>query len=380
MTLLPTLFVVACGMAMIWMYFRLQTSDSVVSILLNGLSGLVMPAAHVGRPTPAATMNEDLRYVGTTPPPHTANKHGEIEYLDGDIPVTHWYEDAGGSIYHFVTAGDPANEVLLIVPGLPESWWAFHHQIADLSSDYYVIAIDMKGYGQSDKRLTLDYTNQTMAQEVSELLDKLGIATFNMMGHDRGAVLTDNMTNVDALRGRILRYIRMQQSFNEPHGKPEPPHFLLKTKFGEALFQCRNFVSIIYQGWFPSNLSPSTLKRLDYEFRFKGTAPALRKYFETTNFAIELEDRHRRLFKSMTMPMLILQSWYDKGQHPEEYDRSADFVSDARVQFIHANHFFHLEDPAATNHAIRKFFAETEPAATQVPVYPVTEAKRAAHG
>jgi len=28
------------------------------------------------------------------------------------------------------------------------------------------------------------------------------------------------------------------------------------------------------------------------------------------------------------------------------------------VQFIHANHFFHLENPVATNHAFRRFLAE----------------------
>ena len=298
----------------------------------------------------------DLRYGGTTPPPHTSSRHGEIEYLDGDIPATHWFEEVMGGIYHFVTAGDPANEAMLIVPGLPESWWAFHHQIADFSQDYYVIAIDMKGFGQSDKRLQLDYTNPTMAREVAALMDRLGIEKFNMMGHDRGAVLSDHLTHVPALKGRILRYVRMQQSFNEPHGEPKPPHFLMKTKYGEALFKSRNFVSVIYRGWFPSSLSVSTIRRLDSEFTFKGTGEAVREYFKSTDFEIELADRHNFLFKSMTMPMLILQAWYDKGQHPAEYDCSADFVSDARVHFIHANHFLHLENPRGDQPGDTKIF------------------------
>ena len=249
--------------------------------------------------------------------------------------------------------------MILIVPGLPESWWAFHHQIADLSEDHYVIAIDMKGFGQSDKRLDLDYSNPTMAEEVASLMDTLGIERFNIMGHDRGAVLTDHLTHVPALKGRILRYVRMQQSFNEPHGKPKPKHWLLKTGFGEALLRSRNFVNIIYRGWFPSSLSESDMRRLNYEFRFEGTAKAIRKYFETTNFDMELADRHAFLFQSMTMPMLILQARYDKGQHPEEYEQSPDFVHDGRVQFIHADHFLHLENPLATNRAIRQFFQET---------------------
>ncbi len=367
MSTLLMIFIVLAVMAIAWIHYRQPVSDSPISILINGISGFIFPKVHTGRPTPAPRLTDDMRYEGAAPPPHTANMHGEIEYLDGDIPATHWYEDADGSIYHFVTAGDPSNEAILIVPGLPESWWAFHHQIAEFSSDHYVIAIDMKGFGQSDKRLDLDYTNPAMAREVATLMDKLGIEKFNLMGHDRGAVLTDHMTNVPSLKGRILRYIRMQQSFNEPHGEPVPPHHIMKTKFGECLFKSHNFISFIYKAWFPSSLSDSTIRRLDYEFRFKGTGEAIRKYFETTNFDIELADRHKFLFKSMTMPMLIMQGRYDKGQHPEEYEKSHEFVTDARVEFIHANHFFHLENPSATNKAMRRFFAETASASKAKP-------------
>jgi pimeloyl-ACP methyl ester carboxylesterase len=361
MTSFLIMFSVLVGvLGLLWIRYRMPVSDKPISILLNGLSGFFFSREHYGKPTPAPEFTDDMRYKGTTPPPNTSNRHGEIEYLKGDIPVIHWFEEARGSIFHFVTAGDPANEAVVIVPGLPESWWAFHHQIADLSSDYYVIAMDSKGYGQSDKRLHLDYTNPGMAADVAALMDKLGIDKFNMMGHDRGTVVTDHMTNVPALKGRILRYVRMQQSFNEPHGEPVPPHHIMKTKFGESLFRSTNFVSFIYRAWFPSNLSESTISRLEYEFSFRGTAAAMRKYFATTNFDIELKDRQDYLFKSMTMPMLILQAMYDKGQHPAEYDRSPDFVTNARVQFIHANHFLHLENPVDTNRAIRKFFAEQQ--------------------
>ncbi len=343
---------------MMWMLLRLHISASPISIVINGLSGLLITSEHGGKPTPALELTTEMRYKGTSPPPDTSNVHGEIEYLNGDTPVIHWYEEANGCTYHFVTAGDPSKEVILIVPGLPESWWAFHNQIEDLSTDYYVIAVDPKGYGQSDKRLHLDYTNQAMAEDLAVLMEKLKIEEFNMMGHDRGTVLADNLTHVPSMKGRILRYVRMQQSFNEPHGKPVPPHFLMATIVGEAFFKSRNFVSIIYNGWFPANVSESTIRRLKHEFSFRGTAAAMRKYFKTTSFDIELADRHNFLFESMTMPMLLLQAMYDDGQHCEEYDRSPDHVANARVQFICASHFFHIEAPVATNRAIRRFLSE----------------------
>jgi len=359
MTTFQILLAIGLSMFAMWMFLRLEVSASPLSLLINGLSGFFLTNEHGGKPTPQCNLTDDVRYKGCTAPPNTSNVHGEIEYLHGDVPVIHWYEEVNDSIYHFVTAGDPTKEAIIILPGLPETWWAFHNQIVDLSVDYYVIAIDPKGYGQSDKRLHLDFTNQAMAKDIAALVDKLGIEKFNMMGHDRGTVLTDHVTSVPSLRGRIIRYVRMQQSFNEPHGKPVPPHFLFKSRFGTAMFKSRNMVNIVYTSWFPSHLSYATIQRLAHEFSFKGTAAAVSKYFATTTFDIELEDRHNYLFKSMTMPMLILQGKYDKGQHPKEYARSPDFVKDARVSFIEASHFLHLENPRATNRAIRKFFAET---------------------
>ena len=323
--------------------------------LLNCIYGLLRPDWHTGRPTPAPRLAAQMRYPPTDPPPNTANLHGEIEVLTDGTEATHWYAAAAGVTWHFVTAGNPDRETVLILHGLPESWWAFHHQISELSKDRYVVALDCKGYGQSDKRLDLDYRAATMAVETAALLDELGIDRFHIVAHDRGTVIADHMTSVPSLEGRILRYVRMQQSFNEPHGEPRPPHALFATKLGEANFKSRRIIPIIYEQVMAAGLTPSTLKRLDYEFKFKGVAEAVRCYFKVNNFDIEHRDRHESLFAHMTMPVLILQGRWDPGQHPEEYARSSEFAADLRVEFVEANHFTHIENPVACNRAIRRF-------------------------
>ncbi|MEM7280650.1 MAG: alpha/beta hydrolase [Pseudomonadota bacterium] len=323
--------------------------------LINAIDGLLRPDVHTGRPTVCAKITDDPRYPETTPPPNTSNKHGEIEILDDGTPVTHWFAEAAGVTWHFVTAGNSNNQPVLMLHGLPESWWAFHHQISNLSKDYYVIALDCKGYGQSDKRLDLDYTAATMARETGALLDKLGVGTFFLIAHDRGAVIADHMTSVESLKGRIQAYVRMQQSFNEPHGEPRPPHDLFATKLGEGNFKHKHVIWNIYEKVMSAGLNHSTLLRLNYEFKFKGVAEAVRRYFQANNFDLEYKDRHDFLFGHMTMPILILQGRYDHGQHPEEYAKSADFAPDLRVEFVEANHFSHIENPTAVNAAIRRF-------------------------
>ncbi len=115
--------------------------------LLNCIYGLLRPDYHTGRPTPAPRLAAEMRYPPTDPPPDTANLHGEIEVLADGTEATHWYAVAAGITWHFVTAGNPDHETVLMLHGLPESWWAFHHQISDLSKDHYVVALDCKGYG-----------------------------------------------------------------------------------------------------------------------------------------------------------------------------------------------------------------------------------------
>ena len=329
-------------------------------MLAKALWGLIRPSTHTGTPTPNPRMTDNMRYPAVPPPPDTANLHGEIEVLDDGTEVTHWYAESSGVTWHFVTAGDPSNHPMLVLHGLPESWWSWHNQISEFAKDHYVIAMDNKGYGQSDKRLDLDYTNATMAKEMAALLDQLGVDTFTVLAHDRGVVIADHMCAVPELKGRMVRYIRMQQSFNEPHGEPAPPHAMFATKIGIGNFLTKDTIDMIYTRIMPSHLSASTLKRLDYEFKFKGVAPAVSKYFETTNFDIELKERHGGLFEEMTMPMLILQGRHDRGQHPEEYENSPAFVTDAEVHFVDASHFCHIENPTAVNSAIRAWLDKTE--------------------
>ena len=307
-----------------------------------------------------ATITSDMRYPRPARLPLGAeNAHGEIEML-GDVEATHWYAEADGITWHFVTTGDPSREPFLFVHGFPESWFTFHNQMRDLSDQFYCIGVDVIGNGQSDKQVDLDYRYASIAAALAKLLDAIGIERLNLGGHDRGAVISDHLLNVDGMEQRVLRYVRMQQSANEPHGDPKPPHQLFASPLFPLLMKWTGFPRIAYaaSAYRVEGITPEVLARLDHECKYNGVAEACPRQFDHTSLEQELEDRHKFLFAKMTMPVLFLQGRHDPGQHPEEYERTPEFVSNGRVQFMDGNHFFQLGAADQATAAMRAFLTE----------------------
>ncbi len=306
---------------------------------------------------PDAPLTRHMRYPKPgTLPLGAENAHGEVEMLE-NVEATHWYAEAAGITWHFVTVGDPDNEPLVLVHGFPESWFTFHNQMRDLSDRFYCIGVDVIGNGQSDKRLDLDYRYSAIASALGKLLDVLGVERFNLGGHDRGSVICDHLLNTEGMEQRVLRYIRMQQSANEPHGDPQPPHKLFASDWFPFLMSWTGFPRLAYaaSAYRVEDIDADVLARLGHECKYAGVAEASPRQFDNTSMEQELRDRHDVLFSKMTMPVLFLQGRRDPGQHPEEYENTPNFVANGRVEFIDGNHFFQLCDPEATTAAMRTF-------------------------
>ena len=319
---------------------------------------------HCGSPAENPDLASQALFEGSTPPPCSTNVHGEIEVLPGGIKATHWFVAADGVTWHLVTAGDPANEPIVFLHGLPETWYGFHHQMSGLSDSYFTISIDQMGYGQSDKELSLDYSNPAMAEKLAALIDTLGLEAFYAVGHDRGAVTFDYLMAEDGMPARIKKYVRMQQSGNRPHGEPRPPHELFASPMGTEVFARDGQLRMLYttrSGYSTINLPPDEVDRFAYEFLHQGAAEAITKYFQSTNFDKELEDRvaDGGLFDQMTMPVMFVQGALDPGQHIEEYQYLDEDVVDSTLVVVEdASHFLHVEKPEKITQIIRDFLAE----------------------
>jgi len=294
--------------------------------------------------------------------PTPINQPGDTEKITDTCSITHHFEEVLGVRYHYVTAGNKQNPVVVMIHGFPESWYCFHRQIAALSEKHYVIALDLKPYGQTAKDLDGDHSFAHIAEEIKTLLDKIGIKRFHLISHDRGTIAADNLLTKTGIQARVISYIRMQQSFNEPHGKPEPPHKLMGSFWGTLAFRIRFSMWWVYTKSAYTNISipKEKVSRIEKEFKFKQTALAVPLSFKTTSFDKELKARQDSVFECMTMPTLILQGRFDPGQHPKEYENSATIIPNCQVKFIEAGHFFHVEAPEVTSNIFLEFIGEND--------------------
>lgn len=79
---------------------------------------------------------------------------------------------------------------VLMLHGYPQTHAMWHKLAPKLAKHYTVVCPDLRGYGDSSKPKGLpdhsNYSKRVMAQDMVEVMDKLGHASFHLVGHDRG--------------------------------------------------------------------------------------------------------------------------------------------------------------------------------------------------
>jgi hypothetical protein len=177
--------------------------------------------------------------------PRTEDKDQDTEVIDG-ITFTHHFTKAPGDyeqvLWHYVGAGE--GEIILFLHGIPDSWYQWHRQMVALAKTHRCIAVDLKGYGQSEKSAG-DYRQEGVADQLYTMLQLIGVKEFNIVTHDRGTVLADFI--VANHPESVLRYGRGEQHlyhFN-PFLAPQE-HFFRDSPWTGLMEDPKHFVAFVY--------------------------------------------------------------------------------------------------------------------------------------
>lgn len=102
-------------------------------------------------------------------------------------PWTHRTVPANGIALHVAEAG--TGPLILLLHGFPQFWWAWRHQLVALAdAGFRAVAVDLRGYGASDKP-PRGYDTATLAADITALISALGERDAVLVGNDLGGAL-----------------------------------------------------------------------------------------------------------------------------------------------------------------------------------------------
>jgi pimeloyl-ACP methyl ester carboxylesterase len=103
------------------------------------------------------------------------------------------YRKINGHNLFLVDEGDPGQETILLIHGFPTSSWDWQPVWATLGKRYRLVAMDMLGFGFSDKPAEHQYSIHEQADLVEELVRVLGLERFHVLAHDYGDTVAQEL-------------------------------------------------------------------------------------------------------------------------------------------------------------------------------------------
>ncbi len=114
-----------------------------------------------------------------------------------DAPVKLFYEEAG--------KGSP----VLLIHGFGTSSFTWRHIAPELALNHKVIAVDLKGFGQSDKPFDTRYSVSDQAELLAQFIEDHDLHDLTVVGHSfgGGVALRLALDHEQRLEGRIKRLV-----------------------------------------------------------------------------------------------------------------------------------------------------------------------------
>ena len=267
------------------------------------------------------------------------------------MEITTKSSTVNGIKWHWAEAGD--GDPVILLHGIPESWKCWKHQIPKLATQFKVYAIDLKGYGLSDKKEG-DYSMNNVASEILDLLDHLKISSFRLAGHDWGVAISDNI--IDQAPERVERYIRCCLSLHA-YDPRNSLHHQWNSENPDLAARLMNKPEAYVRVWFESSCKPDLIpdekeiKEIVDDFSHQGTGDAVPRYFRDIpkNKPVDLS--------KFTMPILYIHGEHDPRQPIEYCEGMEDHLPGLQaILVLDSGHFITRERPKQTTDAMMWFF------------------------
>jgi pimeloyl-ACP methyl ester carboxylesterase len=278
----------------------------------------------------------------------------------------HEYIISNGLRLHYVTQGE--GPLMLMLHGFPEFWYSWRHQIPEFAKDYKVVALDLRGYNDSDKpKAQSAYTMSEFIQDIEGVIKGLGYDECILVGHDWGGAIAWSFAyaHPDMVERLIVLNIPHPAKFAEGFRTPQQ---LLKSSYmflfqlpvlPEMLLQAGDYQAIenAFKGMavHKSAFTPEDLEAYKDAAAKRGAMTAALNYYRN---AIQHFSLFNKNWGVLNVPTLTIWGEKDTALGRELTYGTAAYVNSFQIRYIpDASHWVQQEKPELVNEYMREFLS-----------------------
>jgi pimeloyl-ACP methyl ester carboxylesterase len=285
---------------------------------------------------------------------------------------SHNFIDTNGIKLHYVSHG--SGKLMLMLHGFPEFWYSWRHQIEEFSRDYKAVALDLRGYNESDKPQGVEaYRMSELVEDVKGVIQGLGYEDCILVAHDWGGAIAWNFayTYPELVEKLIVLNIPHPAKFAEGLKTPEQlskswyilafqipwlPEFLLQLNDYQAIENA--FLGMAVD---KTAFSQEDLDAYKDAAAKRGALTAAINYYRAIFQSLLQSDRQQ--WGTLNIPTLTIWGENDTALGKELTYGTGTYVRDWQIKYIpNCSHWVQQEQPALVNTYIRQFLAETSEA------------------
>ncbi len=276
--------------------------------------------------------------------------------------IDHQYIISNNVQLHYVTQGE--GPLMLMLHGFPEFWYSWRHQIPEFAQDHKVVALDLRGYNESDKPQDVSaYRMPELLKDVQGVIQGLGYDDCILVGHDWGGaiawcfayahpkmvqkLIVINLPHPakfsEALRGNLRQILRSWYIA-----------FFQLPLLPELMFQINDYDAIASafseRATNKNAFTPEDLEAYKNAAAKRGALTAMVNYYRSNS------DTFNQKWEILDIPTLLLWGEDDFALGKELTYGTEAYVRDLQIHYLtNCSHWTQQEQPELVNQYMRSF-------------------------
>ena len=277
----------------------------------------------------------------------------------------HDYIISNGIKLHYVTQGE--GSLMLMLHGFPEFWYSWRHQISEFAKDFKVVALDLRGYNDSDKPSNQSaYVMDEFVKDVEGVIKGLGYEKCVLVGHDWGGAIAWNFAYDYPQMVEKLIVLNLPHPAKFAEGFKYPQQllkswyiFLFQLPFlPEFLLQLSDYkaIEIAFTNFATNknNFTPADIKAYKDAAAKPGAITAMLSYYRNV-FQQRVINQNWRVLE---VPTLMIWGENDVALSKELTYGTEAYVKDFQIKYIpNSSHWVQQDAPLLVNQYMREFLS-----------------------